>query len=250
MHSTRCRSRTRRLRPLRIRLQKIAGAKDSTYLDWTPALSRSLSKVPSRVAGLSTICPLLVPEPGGIFPPVQTVIRHALIRERKTLVEDSALLRTGENIEANLLMVAGIIDFVEFVPGAEFRADGVPDQLEELDALSGGGGHAAIISFQERREIGVLEIFVAGRGHQQAAAQKLLEDVAHGGPALRAEEPHGVRVLLPGHHRSARRALRVHAHGRRHSPDQISPAMISPSAACTPRNAPVPFVSMPLAKRP
>ena len=121
-------------------------------------------------------------------------------------------------------MVAGVIDFVEFVAGAEFGADGVPDELEELDALGGGSGGAAIIFFEERGEIGILEILVARWRHEQAAAEKFFEDVANGGPALCAEEAHGVGVFLLGDDRAAGSALRIAAHCRRHSPDQISPS--------------------------
>jgi hypothetical protein len=65
--------------------------------------------------------------------------------EDDALVENFTIARASEDVEANLLVVARIIDFVEFVAGAEFRADGVADEFEVLDALRGGDGRAATI---------------------------------------------------------------------------------------------------------
>src|SRR4029077_9691317 len=168
--------------------------------------------------GQRRVAVLLVPHPSGVFPTFQTVVRHALVSEGYALVEDSTLARAGEDIESNLFVVAGIIDFVEFVAGAEFRADRVPNELEKLDAFRGGGGCATIIFFEERCQIGILKIFIAGGRHEQAAPQKLFKDVANGRPALRAEKTHGVSVFLLRHDRPARGALRIEAHRRRHSP--------------------------------
>ena len=76
---------------------------------------------------MPAFCRLLVPGPASVFPTFETVIRHAMLGEGDALGEDAALLRAGEDVQADLFVVAGIIDFVKFVAGAEFGADGVPD---------------------------------------------------------------------------------------------------------------------------
>src|SRR5262245_23116951 len=75
------------------------------------------------------------------------------------------------HIEPDLFIVAGIIPLIEGVARAEFCADRVPDELEELYALLGSAVRAAIVLVDQRTQVVAEELLVARRCYERAAAE-------------------------------------------------------------------------------
>src|SRR5262249_31055375 len=65
-------------------------------------------------------------DPGGVGPAVLVVIGEALIDEAYHLVERAAAARVPHRLDADVLVVAGIVHLVELVAAAELGADRVP----------------------------------------------------------------------------------------------------------------------------
>src|SRR5213080_3433763 len=74
-------------------------------------------------------------KPGGIAPAVFVVVRKTLLGQRDHAIERAAGARAPQRLEADILVVAGVIHLVELVPAAELRANRVPQELHYLDAL-------------------------------------------------------------------------------------------------------------------
>src|SRR5262252_2855361 len=71
-------------------------------------------------------------EPGIADPALLVIVCHALVRER-----DHAVVLTGragveQRLDADVLVIARIVDLVELVAPAELGTDGVPQELHDL----------------------------------------------------------------------------------------------------------------------
>ena len=80
-----------------------------------------------------------------------------------------------QRVEADLLVVAGVVALVQFVAPAELGADRVPDQLEELDALLGRAARAAVVAVDQRAQLGVLQVLAldgTSSGRRRAARRR------------------------------------------------------------------------------
>src|SRR3984885_9542852 len=71
---------------------------------------------------------------GWVLPAILVVIGHALIGERFHLLELAGELRLLQRENAHQFVAAGIVHLVELMAGAEFGADGVPQELHDLYA--------------------------------------------------------------------------------------------------------------------
>src|SRR5215471_20603996 len=71
----------------------------------------------------------------GHSPTLQIILCHAGMDEVFHALSQPGGVCDVERNEAVFFGGPGIVDLVEFVPGAEFCADGVPQQLHELNAL-------------------------------------------------------------------------------------------------------------------
>src|SRR4030088_1437757 len=74
-------------------------------------------------------------EPGPIAPTVLVVIGKTLVRERDHAVERAGGPRIPPRLDADVLVVAGVVHLVELGAAAELGADGIPQKLHRLDAL-------------------------------------------------------------------------------------------------------------------
>src|SRR5262249_23096904 len=75
-------------------------------------------------------------EPSRIGPAGLVVIRHAGFGETDHLIECAGAAGVPHCLDANVLVVAGVVHLVQLVASAEFRADRVPEQLHDLDAFA------------------------------------------------------------------------------------------------------------------
>jgi hypothetical protein len=57
---------------------------------------------------------------------VLVIFRHALVDERRHLVQGPVAAGVGQGLDADILVVPGIIAFVKLVAAAEFSADRIP----------------------------------------------------------------------------------------------------------------------------
>src|SRR5262249_11294426 len=74
-------------------------------------------------------------EPSRIGPAVLVVVGHAVLGQPDHAVERTRGARVPHRLDADVLVVAGVVALVELVPGTELGADRVPQQLHDLDAL-------------------------------------------------------------------------------------------------------------------
>src|SRR6516162_7539411 len=74
-------------------------------------------------------------EPRRVSPAVLVVVGQAPVGERNHAVQASGAARMPQGLDANVLMVAGVVGFVEAVAAAELRSDRVPQELHDLDPL-------------------------------------------------------------------------------------------------------------------
>src|SRR5690242_11246720 len=75
-----------------------------------------------------------IENPGGRGPALEIIVAHALLDELGAAFHDAALLGEAQHVEPHLLVVARIVALVNLMTAAEFGADRIPDELEELDA--------------------------------------------------------------------------------------------------------------------
>src|SRR5438132_3216365 len=75
------------------------------------------------------------------LPSVEVVLRHARLGKLLPAIVLAGAERAEERVASDLLVAAGVVDLVQLVPAAELGADGVPQELHELDPLD--GVHAA-----------------------------------------------------------------------------------------------------------
>src|SRR5262249_45154853 len=61
-------------------------------------------------------------DPGRILPAALVVVRHAVVRERDHAVERAGTARVPHRLDADILVVAGIVHLIEFVAAAELGA--------------------------------------------------------------------------------------------------------------------------------
>ncbi len=84
-------------------------------------------------------------------------------------------------------------------------------------------GRAAVEAVDQRAQLLVLEVLVAGRSNERAAAEGLGHDLLDLRPRHRAEESHEHSELGPGDRRAARPLLRVERQRRCQRPHQAAP---------------------------
>src|SRR5262249_37522088 len=86
-------------------------------------------------AGHGRIRDVIRVDPSGIAPTVLVVVGKALLGERAHALARTAGARVPQRLDADILVVTGVVHLVELVAAAELGADGVPQQLHHLDAL-------------------------------------------------------------------------------------------------------------------
>src|SRR5712692_10536460 len=69
------------------------------------------------------------------LPPVEVVLGHARLGELLPAIVLAGAQRAEQGVAPDLLVAAGVVDLVQLVPPAELGADGVPQELHELDPL-------------------------------------------------------------------------------------------------------------------
>jgi hypothetical protein len=187
---------------------------------------RELLKAQALCAGrsVSSPLPLRLPRPRRCGPPVHVVFAHALVGEGREAVEVPFDTREIQHIEPDLLVVAGVVPLVQCVPGAELRPDGVPNELEELDALLGGALRAPVILVDQRPQVSVEQVLVARRGDEWAAAEIGFEQTVDLRPALGREQTQGRGVLRLRDDGLTRSRLWIDAECSGERPDQVAPA--------------------------
>src|SRR5262245_28363549 len=113
-----------------------------------------------RVLARSAIRHVIRIKPSRTDPAVLVVLSKALLRERDHAVERARGARVPHGVDADVLVVAGVVAFVELVTAAEFGADRVPEKLHDLDALlvidAMRAAHIAREVFVDRRILEVL----------------------------------------------------------------------------------------------
>src|ERR1700682_20219 len=107
-------------------------------------------------------------------PAIQVVIRQTLVHEPGTLIENAGAAGEIHRVDANLLVIAGVVPLVEFVTPSKLGPDRVPHDLEEFDPFERRGTRAAIVAVDEGAQIGIHEILAAGWHHQRSATQNVL----------------------------------------------------------------------------
>src|SRR3989442_15105903 len=114
--------------------------------------------------------------PGVVLPAIKVVIGEALLDELDALIEHATAPRKVHGVDADLLGVPGVVAFVELMAATEFRADGIPDQLDQLDSLLGGRSSTAVVAIDKRAQPGVGQIFAPPRGRQRRAGERVFQD--------------------------------------------------------------------------
>src|SRR5215510_15976380 len=66
-------------------------------------------------------------------PPVKVVLRHAGLGELLPAVVLTGAQGAEQGVAPDLLVAAGVVDLIELVAAAELGANGVPQELHELD---------------------------------------------------------------------------------------------------------------------
>src|SRR5215467_5871459 len=74
-------------------------------------------------------------KPRRISPAVLVVIGETLVGERDHAVQGSRAARMPQGLDANVLMVAGVVGFIQAVTATELGADCIPQELHDLDPL-------------------------------------------------------------------------------------------------------------------
>ena len=69
---------------------------------------------------------LLLPNPGGIAPTIEIIVRHAFFDQPLAAGEDVFPARDIGEVQANLFVIAGIINLIELMPGAKLGTNCVP----------------------------------------------------------------------------------------------------------------------------
>src|SRR3954454_20411011 len=75
-------------------------------------------------------------DPGIAGPALLVIIGETLVGERDHPVIGARAARIEQRLDADVLVVAGVVDFVELVPAAELGPDRIPQELHDLDALA------------------------------------------------------------------------------------------------------------------
>src|SRR5215468_3348479 len=89
----------------------------------------------ARNAGAAGIRHIIRIEPGSADPAVLVIFGEALLGERNHTVERARAARTPHRLDANVLVVAGVVPLIELMTPAELGADRIPQELHHLDAL-------------------------------------------------------------------------------------------------------------------
>ena len=92
-------------------------------------------------------------------PAVEVVLRHEAVDKLFQALGGAACDRGRQIPEPDILVVARVVALVELVPPAEFRADRVPQDFEQLDPLERVVAvRAAQVFIEVRSKLGRLEI--------------------------------------------------------------------------------------------
>src|SRR5215467_2421030 len=162
---------------------------------------------------------------GGVTPTALVVVRHAAFGEGLHLFERAGSLRLLQSKQADQLVAASVVHFVELVAGAEFATDRIPQELHDLDALlvvdAVGATH---VTLQILVDVGILKIAHAAWQIDQSRGDYLLDDGAHGGVGFRREDAVGHGGAHVGQHGAAHPWIRIVGHGIGQGPEEIAPA--------------------------
>src|SRR4051795_336320 len=86
----------------------------------------------ARATGIGNVVGI---EPASADPAVLVIFGEALLRERDHAVERAGAARAPHCLDADVLVVAGVVSLVKLMTPAELGADRVPQKLHHLDAL-------------------------------------------------------------------------------------------------------------------
>ena len=92
------------------------------------------------------------------------------------MIENAAASRKVDRIDADLFGIAGVIPLVKFMTAAELGSNGIPDQLEKLDAIVSSHPCTAVIPIDEGPEVGICQILPARGSDKRSAAEYILEN--------------------------------------------------------------------------
>jgi hypothetical protein len=119
---------------------------------------------------------------------------------------------------------ARVVALVQLVPAAELGAHGIPQELQQLDALDGAAAiGAAQIPVQVRTELRRLEVRRVRVQVDQGAAQDALDELLDLGIRDRPEQSIGLGIFRIGEHGVADPGDGRARHGVAQAPDEIAP---------------------------
>lgn len=144
---------------------------------------------------------------------MDVVVGHAALDHRLAVGQVPATAGPGQRVEADLLGIAGIMALIDRVACAELAAGGVPDQLEQLQALLRLQLGTAVVAVHQPPRLAVAQVGGARDGDQRGAAEGAFQQLADTLPDLRHLDAQGIGVLQARHRRTGGVALRVAGHG-------------------------------------
>src|SRR5262249_52499777 len=113
------------------------GGSSDPWLDRRSGVRLPLAPPPSfgRPAGVAGLGDVTWVGPRRVSPAVLVVVGETPIRQRDHAVEGAGAARVPQGLDANVLMVAGVVGFVQAVATPEFATDRVPQELHDFDPL-------------------------------------------------------------------------------------------------------------------
>ena len=124
-------------------------------------------------------------------PAAVIVIGHTLVDQRPVAVSVAAHFGKSQRIQPLLLLVAGIVAFVQRMAARKLGVERVPDQLEQLQALWRRGVRASEVLVDDVGEFRLLQIRDTGYGERRRAGENCLENCADAVPRVGAKDAAG-----------------------------------------------------------
>ena len=139
---------------------------------------------------------------------------------------------------------------IDRVARAELAAGGVPDQLEQLQALLRLQLGTAVVAVHQPPRLAVAQVGGARDGDQRGAAEGAFQQLADPLPDLRHLDAQGIGVLQARHRRPGGVALRVAGHGGGQRLQQVLQGDQLAEGSLYPAEALVPLARTPRESRP
>src|SRR5438552_1942281 len=119
------------------------------------ATMRTEASTQRQTLSMLSLIPLA---PRVLRPAVQAVIGQTLVHQPGALVENAGAAGEIHGVDANLLVIAGVVPLVEFVTSSKLGPDRVPYDLEEFDPFERCGARAAIVAVDEGAQLRIHEV--------------------------------------------------------------------------------------------